>query len=155
MALIASQLPLNSKIADLGTFSGASAIAFASNPNVKVFTCDVTDSIPSNYDSCKSLPNVRFTQGNCLNLVHEFIDADVILLDIDPHQGIQERKLLDILDERGFKGLLICDDIWLNDGMRKFWSSVKQKKINLTSCGHYSGTGAVVFDENTIDVRIS
>jgi predicted O-methyltransferase YrrM len=41
----------------------------------------------------------------------------LILLDIDPHDGIQEAKFLDILRRIQYQGIVIMDDIHLNPAM--------------------------------------
>ena len=39
----------------------------------------------------------------------------------------------------------MLDDIKLNDEMRDFWSNIKEEKWDITSKGHWSGTGLVNF----------
>lgn len=153
LACLSSQLPAGSLVADLGTHLGHSALALASNPNVNVLTIDIRDFAPPMH-SFKEVQNIKFICGNCIDLLDEYINALIILLDIDPHDGKQEQVITDLLSRRGFKGILVCDDIHLSDSMRYFWNSIPYRKIDATVYGHYSGTGIVVFDPYTIDVSM-
>jgi len=42
-------------------------------------------------------------------------------------------------------GVLLLDDIHLNEPMQKFWDSLTQEKHDLTEFGHFTGTGMVLF----------
>lgn len=161
LAYLSGQLPPGSLVADLGTLQAASAVALATNPDVRVRSYDLSLQ-PQVVTQCK-LPNVEFTEANCLDCVADFADASLIVLDIDPHDGKQERKLCDYLVCHNFRGLLICDDIRLNDAMAIWWSGVGEldqdmplgyRVVDLTPYGHWSGTGLVVFDPETVDVEV-
>jgi hypothetical protein len=78
-------------------------------------------------------------------------------LDIDPHDGTTETQFLDALHTNGFRGIILCDDIKLNDGMKEFWDGIPShlKKVDLTAWGHWSGTGAVIYDPSYIDLRLA
>jgi predicted O-methyltransferase YrrM len=151
LAYLSSQLPSGSKVADLGTFQGASALALAYNPEVNVYTYDIDNSKHIKFEMFK---NIHFKQANCLECVEEFLDAVLIMLDLDPHDGIQEQLLLQELSKHQYKGIMICDDICLNSQMDEFWKNIKLRKFDITKYGHYSGTGVVVFDKNAIDLKI-
>jgi hypothetical protein len=69
----------------------------------------------------------------------------LILLDIDPHDGIQETVFTNKLANINYKGFIICDDIHLNIGMRNWWNSLNVEKYDLTDIGHMSGTGMLVY----------
>ena len=54
--------------------------------------------------------------------------------------------------EPKYEGLLLLDDIHLNDEMKKWWSEVVHnadqwgyKAFDLSTVGHYSGTGLLDF----------
>lgn len=73
--------------------------------------------------------------------------ADLIFCDA-PKDGVFEYKFLDLLTTIKFesKCLLILDDIrFLN--MISLWWSVESPKLDLTSFGHWSGTGLVDISE--------
>jgi hypothetical protein len=142
-------------IADLGTLYGASALALgADNPHSYIRTYDIINHIPAGELSCKDLGNIAVVHADCLLHINEFTDADLIHLDIDPHDGIQEQRLLDLLIRNDFKGLLICDDIHLSASMESFWDRINLKKFDITHLGHWSGTGIVVFNDKVLDVEI-
>jgi len=155
LAYLVKQLPAGSLVADLGTYLGASALALASNPDIVVLTFDITKNFDTTKKTCIDLPNVTFILNDCLNCIDMFITAKIIMLDVNPHNGKQERKLLLELMEREYKGIVICDDINLNEEMQAFWKSIGGwKKLDVTKYGHWSGTGIVVFDSETLDLEV-
>jgi hypothetical protein len=142
LAYVSLALLPGTRVADLGTLHGCSALALAANPGVHVTTYDIVDNgVP--YD----LPNVTKTLKNALHAVDEFADCPLVLLDVDPHDGIQERTLLRTLLDKKFMGAMVCDDIHLNPEMRSFWADVSLDKEDLTNIGHWSGTGIIYFSE--------
>lgn len=155
LAYLSSQLSSNSKVADLGTYCGGSAIALAFNPNVQVLTYDIDDYLPDDKITCKNLTNIRFIRDNCIRRISDYLDASIVFLDTAPHDGQQESEILGKLMCSRFRGLLICDDIFYSDSMKSWWNSVQLKKYDVTRYGHYSGTGIIVFDQDYIDVEIS
>lgn len=152
LAYISSIIPDGSTIFEIGTRWGVSAAALSSNKNVKVVTCDIEDSILDKSPSIKEIENIEFVIGDGFYLIEKYKDAHIIFMDVDPHDGVQEVKMLKKLEEVNFRGILLLDDIHLNKEMNNFWNSIKQDKYDLTSLGHYSGTGIVFFgdDEFTI-----
>jgi hypothetical protein len=163
---ISKQLPDGAIIVDIGTYFGASALALSTNPNVKVITYDLFYWLPigktgersgvltvvERADSVLDVSNIFVRMYNCLKEPEELKRAHVIMLDIDPHDGGQEIDIMEELARIGYRGLVICDDIHLNENMLKFWKWVPQKKINVTQVAHSTGTGIVVFDPSFIDV---
>lgn len=69
--------------------------------------------------------------------------ADVIFLD-GPKDGVFEYRLLDLLQQLKPKPwrLMIIDDIRFVN-MTDAWRSIQNPKLDLTSFGHWSGTGLV------------
>lgn len=69
--------------------------------------------------------------------------ADLIFVDAK-HDGAQERRFLEGFDEVGLDNgpIVVFDDIrvW---GMVGFWQEIRRPKLDLTSFGHWSGTGLV------------
>ena len=146
----------NCKFVDIGTHFGWSALCLAKNKSNKVITYDLTDHITElknrnnkPYGSIFNLKNVVFKQKNILDNLDELKDTKLIFLDVDPHDGIQEKIIFKAIKESGFNGVLICDDIKLNPGMRNFWDSIDLPKEDLTQFGHYSGTGFVYFNRKS------
>jgi predicted O-methyltransferase YrrM len=69
--------------------------------------------------------------------------ADFILVDAI-HDGVQERGFLRGFDQVGLAGapIVMFDDIRLW-AMLEFWQEIARPKLDLTSFGHWSGTGLV------------
>lgn len=69
--------------------------------------------------------------------------AELIFVDAK-HDGAQEREFLRGFDDVGLLGapVVVFDDIrvW---GMLAFWQDIDRPKLDLTSFGHWSGTGLV------------
>ena len=72
------------------------------------------------------------------------LTAPLILLDT-AHDGVFEQQIYDMLDAAGYEGLLLLDDIYLNDAMQDFWHRIGRETYDLTPIGHWSGTGLVRF----------
>jgi hypothetical protein len=78
---------------------------------------------------------------------------DIIFIDVDPHDGVQERKMISKLIDMNFNGILLLDDIHLNPEMQSFWDWIPVgRKVDLTSFGHFSGTGAVLFGDSDLKI---
>jgi len=71
--------------------------------------------------------------------------ADFVFVDVK-HDGIQERRLLRFFEETGFTNgpIVMFDDIRLWK-LLSFWREIDRPKLDLTSFGHWSGTGLVDF----------
>ncbi len=136
------------KILDIGTYKGLSALALSYNKTNKVITYDIEDcyqvDFPSNveYRLCKNPENIFD--------IPDLYETKMILLDIDPHDGIQEQRFYEYLMDSRYDGILVLDDIHLNDGMKKFWNNIEHEKFDLTEIGHWSGTGLVNMTNNTL-----
>lgn len=160
LADLSAQLRPGSKVADVGTLYGASALALSSNPEVHVTTYDIHPCIPSvgNVLTALNRPNIRAkVMSGQLDIAY-IATCDMVMLDIDPHDGEQETKFIQLLIDHGFRGILVCDDINLNPNMSSFWEEgipATIKKIEATKLGHWTGTGIAVFDPTHLDVLAS
>lgn len=156
LAFFSHNMPDGSLVVDIGTYYGLSTCALAANANVNVKTYDIYDHISSskndNDSSIHDIANVQVCIKDCLEDTDTLQNANIILLDVDPHDGVQELEIVQKLREVGFKGILLCDDIRLNDGMKSFWNSIHERKMDITEYGHWSGTGIVFFSDD-IDVQ--
>lgn len=152
-AYISKCLPKNHIVLDIGTFYGMSAASLAYNENIHVKTYDIYDSITDepNVMTIRNVNNIEYLIKDCCDDLDVMKSASIIVLDVDPHDGVQEREIVQNIRESGFKGVLICDDIHLNDGMRSFWNDIPEPKKDVTPYGHWSGTG-IVFFSNAIDI---
>lgn len=155
LAYLSQQLPKGAKVADLGTLYGQSALSLATNPDIHVWTFDIEDQLHKDHPTVRDFTNVRFFNANCLDYIRQLADFSIIFLDIAPHDGVQERKVYDALLACGFRGLLICDDIFYSPTMRVWWDTIPLKKYDVSLYGHWSGTGIVVFDSDFMDITVS
>jgi len=133
-------------IADLGTFLGHSALACALNPDTQVTTYD----IDSSYRAIKDKDNIKFVVDDIFNHIDDILENELIILDVDPHDGIQEAKFVEILKQKKYKGVVIADDIHLSrvpgkpasHPMEEWWSNLTcSYKKDITPYGHCQGTG--------------
>lgn len=139
LAHIAHLLPEGSIVFDVGTYHGISALALSYNEKVKVVSYDIRKQA-----AVINRNNITFKIGNFLE-DEQLLNAKLMFIDVDPHDGNQEATFLKKLIEMEYKGTLIFDDIHLNDGMRAFWQTTFQyNSQDLTSLGHATGTGMLV-----------
>lgn len=139
-----SMLYNNIKISDVGTRRGASAYALAYNSFNFVHTYDIDNQWQSYIEKTRP-DNVKFHHKNGLD-ANMHLQSYIIMLDIDPHDGIMERKFIDDLTILKWKGILIIDDIHWNDPMRHFWGNLRGfRKYDVTDYGHRSGCGIINF----------
>lgn len=134
-------------IIDAGTSFGHSCLALAQNPKNKIITYDI---VKKNFPFFKDYKNVESKKLDInLELPEIIKSAKIILLDIDPHDGKQEKKFYEYLIEIKYEGYVICDDIHLNEGMKNWWESVDIEKYDITEFGHFSGTGLINFKNDS------
>jgi predicted O-methyltransferase YrrM len=150
-------------VADIGTYAGHSALALAAAENVaKVVSYDLTDHFELMADkhagklTIKDHSKVNYRIRNCMEEMGFLKNLKLIMLDVDPHDGIQEKEIVDALLAAGYKGIVICDDIYKNLEMRTWWATGVPdgvKKIDVSKFGHWSGTGILIFsDECNVEV---
>jgi len=160
-----------SVLIDLGTHTGESAAALSYNKSNIVYTYDIEHQAAA-AQRVEEEKNIRYIIGNCINDDWSgfagfpgvepksdkeiFLSSELIFLDIDPHNGIQEDKVLNFLLSNNWAGIMVCDDIGmgLEEGkqnahppMRDWWQSINLPKYNISS-NHYSsgtGTGIICF----------
>ena len=138
--------PDGSKFLDIGTRRGASAIAMSLNPKVQVDSYDIHDFGCGNRIKAE---NISFHIDNILNDLKRVLQYGLILIDIDPHGGGEEERLVNFLKDNDWKGVLVIDDIggsWKH--MRKMWEEIDLIKYNVTAFGHASGTGIIDYGDN-------
>jgi hypothetical protein len=123
---------------DIGSYQGSSAIALSFNKKNKVISYDI-DSQPEIAEI--KIPNIEFIKGDVLK--HK-ISAPFILLDTY-HDGTFEQEFADHLIKINYKGLVMFDDIHLNNEMSYFWNALKNEKYDITEIGHHTGTGIAIY----------
>ena len=126
-------------VLDIGTYNGASALALSSEMSTKVYSFDL-----QNNSKCPQKSNITYISGDCMDKAYKeyFLNSSLILLDT-LHDGTFERKFFDYLIKIKWEGLLVCDDIHLNQQMKQFWESISRTKYDVTKYGHVTGTGFV------------
>ncbi len=130
----------NSTFVDVGTLKGSSALALSTNETNKVYSFNLFDEL-----QLKERPkNIEFIVDNVINGKYDniLLESKIILLDTF-HNGDFELEFLNHLKNINYKGVLLLDDIFLNDDMITFWNNINEDKLNITNIGHSSGTGVV------------
>jgi len=135
-----STLFTNTILFDIGTNSGRSALSLAHNTTNKIKSYDVVQILDIMYHQ----DNVEYILGDSTK-DKDILNSPFIFLDVN-HDGIYEYVLYSFLKDINWKGILMLDDIHLNEPMREFWNSIGKEKYDLTSVGHWSGTGIVIFE---------
>jgi len=141
-AHISSQLN-NITILDVGTYNGNSALAFSYNETNNIISYDIVENGASSISRKNITWKIKdFRDDDSIN----FDEVSIILIDVDPHDGIQEIEMIKYLKDKKWSGVLLLDDIHHNNGMENFWKYFPEEvKTDLTHIGHYSGTGMVMF----------
>ena len=157
----------NSVIVDLGTHRGESAAALAYNKSNKVYTYDVSHrEEAADIFKKEEFQNIKYILGNCIednwsgmamlegvlpkSDKEIFLSSELIFMDVDPHDGVQEDKVLNFLISNNWKGIMVCDDIGTgrefekensHPGMRDWWNAINLPKYNISKNYYASGTG--------------
>lgn len=136
-----TQIPPDSLIIEGGTYEGRGARSLGSRGH-RIITCD-----PWPQFLVSLPPNVEHRPVDIFDLDPALINScDLFYLDIDPHEGASEAHFYHHLIKIGFRGLLLCDDIHLNPGMKAFWTRITHPKYDLRDRAHNTGTGLVSFN---------
>lgn len=158
---------LNSSfITELGTATGAATISFLqANDHNTVHTFDIepwNDSkshiTKNDLDSGKIVYHLADLSD--LNLFEKYKDilnqSDIIFSD-GPKDGIFENKflgLLSMLDPKPNKLLILDDTRLLRDAnMVDTWRRIQSPKLDITSFGHWAGTGIVDISEPLMFIK--
>jgi hypothetical protein len=127
------------KLFDIGTNRCMSAAAMSHSMKNQVITYDIIKLIIVN----PFLPRVEYVLGDCRE-DKRLLESPFIFFDVD-HNGKFEYLFYEFLKENKYKGLVMCDDIHLNEPMKKWWETITEDKYDLTEKGHWSGTGLIHF----------
>jgi predicted O-methyltransferase YrrM len=148
-------------VIEVGTFTGLSALALKKYlPSGGVLTTfDITkwsafaDTClrASDFEDAKLVQQIGDLSDAAVVNQHAALisNADLIFVDA-PKDGIFEPRFLQNLDRVAFEKppLLVFDDIRLWN-MLGVWRSINRPKIDLTSFGHWSGTGLVSWEKRS------
>ena len=168
----------NSIIVDLGTHRGESAAALAHNKSNIVYSYDIEhrEEAAELFEKIE-FENIKYIIGNCIESNWSgmamlegiqpksdkeiFLSSELIFLDVDPHDGIKEDKVLNFLIDNNWKGVMVCDDIGMgreegkqnaHPTMRAWWQSINLPKYNISSNHYASGTGTGIIAFNNQEV---
>lgn len=133
----------NSVIIDVGTLKGCSALALSVNKTNKIYSFNLNHEL-----QLKEIPdNVEFIVDNVINGKYDSIlmESKIILLDTF-HDGTFELEFFNYLTSKKWIGILILDDIHLNEQMQTFWNGIPNDKLDISNIGHQTGTGVVFFN---------
>lgn len=132
-----------SYILDVGTRIGGSALALSHNPTNQIISYDLVEQGASQIKKDNITWKIQdFREDESL----DWSKISIIMIDVDPHDGVQEVEMMEFLKEKGWKGIILLDDIgpgWPE--VEEMWNSIEEPKIDVTEVGHMSGTGLVNF----------
>jgi predicted O-methyltransferase YrrM len=143
------------RVLEIGTFRGLSALALKRflPADGKIDTFDivpwesVSDTFlrPDDFADNRLRQQIGDLSDPAMFELHRSLIQETELLFVDgPKDGVFERKLLRRLETIDFRKplLLVMDDIrfW---NMLAIWQDIARPKLDLTSFGHWSGTGLV------------
>jgi cephalosporin hydroxylase len=128
----------NSVVVEVGAYYGASHVALATNNN-SVVSFDVSRF--STYNKLEEIYKGKFITDSVMSekFVELLLLAKFIVVDT-MHDGVFERQFYDHLKNIGYRGIVVWDDIHLNDNMSTFWNGLNNK-LDITLLGHITGTG--------------
>jgi hypothetical protein len=142
----------NSVILDIGTYYGTSAVSLSHNETNKVLSYNIIDGINNPQHRIYTKKNIEFRIKNVLeDLTQELVSKiKIVMIDID-HFEVIEREIIERLDELGFSGIIILDDIHHpspreGEAMQRLWNSLEYEKYDVTEHAHWSGTGLIVMN---------
>jgi predicted O-methyltransferase YrrM len=151
--LVATTRP--KRVVEVGTFTGLSSLAMKASlpPDSELITIDI---VPWNQIKDTALRESDFQDGRLRQLVGDLSEdnffaafsetlAGCDLLFIDgPKNVVFENNLLQRLPKIKLptNALVVFDDIRLWN-MLKIWHEIPRPKLDLTSFGHYTGTGMI------------
>lgn len=158
-----SSLFNGANIIDIGTHQGASALALSMNSSNTVHSFDIIDSIGNRVPSAKTRENIKLYIDDVFSPEGRekhrdlLLSSPLIFIDVDPHNGTMEYDIYCWLRDEAYQGIVIFDDIHHFQGMRElFWSRIDPPcKVDLTSHGHWSGTGLVSFIPRRVLVSLN
>lgn len=142
-------------VIEIGTFRGLSSLAMLAYlpPGAQLTTFDLIswEQISGTFLRGTDFVSGNFTQAlcdlkdpeNCRMHASLIRNADLVFID-GPKDGIFEEKLLDNFAAFGLRPhtVLVFDDIHIWN-MLGIWMRIRHPKLDITTIGHYTGTGMV------------
>jgi hypothetical protein len=155
LAHLSARVDRSKPVVDVGTHRGDSALAL-SYGGALVRSFDVVDKTQGRPRPA----NVVYHLDDLFDPVRRdywrqtLLDSSIVFIDVDPHEGTREYALVRYLQESGYRGIIVLDDVWYFKPMRdKLWYRIEPRfRSDATALGHWSGTGLVSFgDRVTVD----
>jgi len=80
---------------------------------------------------------------------HDILESPLVFIDLHPHEGVIENKILQFLKAANYQGIILFDDIWYFKTMRdNIWYKIDEEyKLDVTEYSHWSGCGIVSFNK--------
>lgn len=135
---------INTNVIEIGTHCGTSAFAMSIDTQYDIITYDIMNVKLNDFSDVK---NIKFHITEFMNHAENketILKSDMIFIDA-PHNGDYELSCYNWLIENNYEGIVVWDDIHLNQPMKNFWDNVTHEKIDVTNYGHITGTGIVLF----------
>lgn len=147
------------RVLEVGTFRGLSALALKKFLPAagRIATFDVvpwhslsdTCLLPEDFGDIRLQQQIGDLSDEAVFELHRSLIQETELLFVDgPKDGVFEHKLLQQLETVDFQRplLVVVDDIrfW---NMLAIWQDIARPKLDLTSFGHWSGTGLVEWQQ--------
>ena len=131
-------------ILDVGSRFGNSALALSYNESNQVISYNIVEEGASDISKDNiTWKLMDFREDESI----DFDKVNMILIDVDPHDGKQEPEMVKYLKEKGWNGILLLDDIHKSGEMKSFWNTFdSESKVDVTAVGHQSGNGLVEFE---------
>lgn len=148
LSQLGSVLPPGSKAACISTKKGYSALALVSRAMDLDVHCYGSSDIPDDELTANNLTNVTLHYEDWRSEVSSIASMQVVVVDIEPHEGMEEAALALELFKAGFKGILVIDNIYLNPSMHAVWAASLPSSLlrfDATPIGHWTGTGLVFY----------
>jgi predicted O-methyltransferase YrrM len=127
-------------VLDIGTLFGGSALALSTNLGSDIISYDLM-SIETHEPDALKKSNIELRVANFMEDDIEYGLVNLIVIDVDPHDGLQEPPMVEFIVNQGFEGLILLDDIHLSPEMEQMWNNFEYEKHDATQIGHFSGTG--------------
>lgn len=132
---------------ELGTFKGRSTAFLAEgNPDGKVLTVDLSPqeefkSVNAKYSNVESF----LGRSDSKELLDSIPDGsvDICYFDTEHEYGVVSKEVEVWLPKIKSGGIMLFDDVYMNDGMKKFWREQSYKKGSSTDL-HWTGFGYAV-----------
>lgn len=132
----------HSVLMEVGTLGGLGTIALSYNPTNIVHSFDIKSYKWGN-ETPKNAKKELVYEG----FVDDIVSSVPFIFYDTSHNGDDERWFFKQLVKNKWKGILVLDDIYLNQEMKDFWENIPKKyeKEDWTDLGHATGTGIVYF----------